>query len=154
MPNLLVVNLHGLINVPARTVTALEELGVTRKFSATVVPSDESTSGVLRRCKDYVAWAEIDTELLTLLLTRCGKVSQRRRLDEASLKSIGFKDYGELASRIMENDGRLSSISGILPFFRLKSPAGGFKRSTRRQFGEGGVLGANPDLVGIVRRMV
>jgi large subunit ribosomal protein L30 len=154
MAKILVVNLHGLINVPGRTRTALGELGVTKRFSATVVPGDESTAGVLRRCKDYVAWAEIDKELLTLLLTQRGRVSERRMLDEASLKSIGFKDYGQLASRIIEGNSRLSSIKGILPFFKLKPPAGGFKRSTRRQFREGGVLGANPELPGIIRRMV
>jgi large subunit ribosomal protein L30 len=154
MAKLLVVNFHGLINVPMRTRTALEELGVTRKFSATVVPDDDSTAGVLRRCKDYVAWAEIDKELLTLLLTRNGRLSQRRRLDEASLKSLGFKDYGELASKIIEDGKRLSSVEGILPFFRLRPPVGGFKRSTRRQFGEGGVLGANPELPGLIRRMI
>jgi len=154
MAKILVVNLHGLINVPGGTRTALQELGVTRKFSATVVPGDDSTAGVLRRCKDYVAWAEIDEELLTLLLTRSGRLSQRRRLDEASLKSMGFKDYAELASKIIENGNRLSSVRGVLPFFRLKSPVGGFKRSTRRQFREGGILGANPELPGLVRRMV
>ncbi len=154
MAKLLVVNLHGLINVPGRTRTALEGFGITKKFSATVVPDDETTVGSLKRCKDYVAWGELDEETMTFLLTQRGRVSQRRRLDEASLKSLGFKTYKALAASVIGGTQRLSSMDGILPYFTLAPPKGGFKRSTRRQFREGGTLGANSEILAIVRRMV
>ena len=48
----------------------------------------------------------------------------------------------------------LSSVSGVKPFFGLSPPRGGLKRSSRRQFREGGVLGENPKLPEIVRRMI
>jgi large subunit ribosomal protein L30 len=153
MTKLLVVNLHGLINVPGRTRNAIQGLGITKKFSATVVPDDESTIGTLKRCKDYLAWSEIDQETLLALIKRRARVSQRKRLDEPSLESLGFKDYESLASKIIAGDGRLSSVKGILPYFNLAPPKGGFKRSTRRQFREGGTLGFNTELVSIVRRM-
>ena len=154
MTKLLVINLHGLINVPGTTRTALQGLGITKKFSATVVGGDPSTIGTLKRCKDYVAWSEIDGETLTTLLMRRGKVSQRRKLDEKSLNTLGFKDYSEFASKIIEGDERLSSQKGIIPYFNLTPPKGGFKRSTRRQFREGGTLGRNDELLTIVRRMI
>jgi large subunit ribosomal protein L30 len=154
MTKFLVINLHGLINVPGRTRLALEGLGITKKFSATVVGDDESTMGTLKRCKDYVAWSKVDAETLESLLSQRGKVSQRKKLDESSLKSLGFKDYKQLASKIIEGDQRLSSVKGMLPYFTLGPPKGGFKRSTRRQFKEGGTLGLNEELLGVIRRMV
>jgi len=154
MAKLLVVNLHGMINVPGRTRTALEGLGITKKFSATVVSDDESTVGALKRCKDYIAWSEVDEATLLSLLKQKARISQRKRLDEGSLRSIGFEDYESLASKIIAGGGRLSSVKGMLPYFNLNPPKGGFKRSTRRQFREGGTLGFNTELLGIVGRMV
>ena len=49
---------------------------------------------------------------------------------------------------------RLSAVKGLRPFFNLSPPRGGFKVSTRRKFGEGGVLGMNPKLPELVRRMI
>ena len=71
-------------------------------------------------------------------------VSERKRLDESALGGLGFKDYEELSAKIMAEGGRLSSIEGIRPFFTLSPPKGGFKRSTRRQYGEGGVARLQP----------
>jgi large subunit ribosomal protein L30 len=153
MKSILVVNLHGLINVPEGKIRALRELHVERRFSAAVIKDSPSMMGLLKLCKDYVAWSPIEKDLLTLLLRERGRVSKRRRLDEGALKSLGFKDHAKLTSKIMK-DGALSSMEGLKPFFTLSSPKGGFKRSTRRQYAEGGVLGRNPDLPELVRRMI
>ncbi len=97
MPNLLVVNLHGLINVPMGTRRAIEELCIDKRFSATVVPDDPTTVGTLKLCKDYVAWGPVDRELLTSLLKQRAKVSMRKKLDSAALKSLGYNlKYEEL----------------------------------------------------------
>ena len=56
MGSILAINLHGQINVPGRMKGAMRQLGVERRFSATVVPDDASTVGSLRLCKDYLAW--------------------------------------------------------------------------------------------------
>lgn len=154
MGSILAINLHGQINVPGRMKGAMRALGVERRFSATVVPDDDSTVGSLRLCKDYLAWAPLDRELLVSLLRSRAMVSERKRLDESALGELGFKDYDELSGKIMAEGARLSSIEGLRPFFTLSPPKGGFKRSTRRQYGEGGVLGANPKLGEIVRRMI
>ena len=156
MGKILVVNLHGLINVPTATRQTLIELGVGRRFAAAVVGDDPSSKGAVRSCKDYVAWAPIDQELLTALLQSRGRVSNSRSLDSEALKAMGFKSHAELAKAIIgsEGSGRLSSVKGLKPFFGLSPPKGGFKRSSRKQFKEGGILGENPKLPEIVRRMI
>ncbi len=150
---LLVVNLHGQINSAKAVRQALNELWVAKKFSATVVTDDPTTVGMLRLCKDYIAWAPVDEGLLGDLLKKRGMVSTNRSLDQGSLKQLGFKNHEELASKMTKEKLRLSAIEGILPFFRLAPPRGGFRLSMRRQSTEKGLLGRNPQLEGIVRRM-
>jgi len=150
----LVVNLHGKINSSAPVRKALEELRVERKFTATVVPDDPSTAGMLGLCKDYVAWTPLDSELLTTLLEKRGMVSESRRLGDEALARLGFKEHRELAEKILKENARLSSVKGVRPFFRLSPPRGGFKASLRRQYTEKGVMGRNPKLPEIVRRMI
>jgi len=151
---LLVVNLHGQINVRREVRSALRELRVDRRFSATVVRDDPSTLGLLDLSRDFVAWAPLDKELLASLLESRGKVSERKKLDGDELHELGFKGTEELASKMMEGEMRLSAVKGLRPFFNLSPPRGGFKVSTRRKFGEGGVLGMNPKLPELVRRMI
>jgi len=154
MAKILVVNLHGMIGVPRATKEALAEMGVGRRFAATVVGDDPVDRGALALCKDYVAWAPVDSALLAELLKSRGRVSNAKALDEKALKGLGVKTHAELADKIIKGDSRLSSVKGLKPFFGLSPPRGGFKRSSRRQFGEGGILGENPQLPEIVRRML
>jgi large subunit ribosomal protein L30 len=154
MTNLLVVNLHGLINTPSQCRTTLIELGIGKRFAATIVRDDATTLGALKLVKEYVAWCPVDETLLGSLLENRGRVSGTRRLDSEALKSLGYKDHAELASKMIKQEWTLSSISGVKPFFGLSPPRGGLKRSSRRQFREGGVLGENPKLADIVKRMI
>lgn len=154
MSLLLVLNLHGAINSSGPVRKALEELKVVRRFSASVVPGDPSTVGTLKLCKDHVAWAPIDVDLLATLLKKRGMLSATKALDSASLKKMGYKDHEELAAKMIKGEMRLSAVEGLRPFFRLAPPKGGFKRSMRRQSSEKGLLGNNPQLGELVRRMV
>jgi large subunit ribosomal protein L30 len=151
---LLVVNLHGSINSSAPVRKALNELWVAKKFSASIVADDAPTVGMLRLCKDYVAWTPLEEGLLTELLAKRGMVSAAKALDQATLKELGFKKAEDLAAKMLKDQTRLSAVEGILPYFRLAPPRGGFKRSLRRQFTEKGLLGSNPKLDEIVRRMI
>ncbi len=156
MGKLLVVNLHGLINVPRGTRETLIQLGIGKRFSAAVVGDDPVSKGSVHLCKDYVAWAPLDADLLTSILKSRGRVSNSKALDDGALKAMGFKTHADLAQAIIkaEDTDRLSSIKGLKPFFGLSPPKGGFRRSSRRQFREGGILGENPQLPEIVRRML
>ncbi|HYC11393.1 MAG TPA: hypothetical protein VEC02_01875 [Nitrososphaerales archaeon] len=151
---LLVVNLHGKINSSTPVRKALCELKVERKFSASLVPDDPATLGTLKLCKDYVAWAPTDAKLIAVLLEKRGMVSERARLDAHALTGMGFKKHQELADKMLKEQLRLSQVQGVRPFFRLSPPRGGFRVSLRKQFSEKGMLGSNPKLPDIVRRMV
>lgn len=151
---ILVVNLHGAINTSSGVRKALTELWVAKKFSASVVTDDTPTVGMLKLCKDYIAWVPVDEALLTDLLKKRGMVSTTKTLDQAALKQMGYKKPEELAAKMLKDQVRLSAVDGMLPFFRLAPPRGGFRRSLRRQYTEKGLLGNNPKLEEIVRRML
>lgn len=151
---ILVLNLHGKINSSVPVRKALRELRVERKFTATVVPDDPSTAGMLSLCKHYLAWCPVDPELLTTLLEKRGMASESKRLGGEALARLGFKKHRDLAEKILKGNERLSALKGVRPFFRLSPPRGGFKASLRRQYTERGTLGRNPKLPEIVRRMV
>jgi len=119
-----------------------------------VVTDDPPTLGMLRLCKDYVAWCPVDEGLLTDLLRKRGMVSGTRSLDAATLKELGCKRHEDLAAKMVKEQVRLSALDGVLPYFRLAPPKGGFKMSLRRQATERGLLGNNPKLDAIVRRMI
>lgn len=151
---ILVVNLHGKINSSGPVRKALAELKAERKFSASVVTDDASTVGMLKLCKDYVAWSPIDEGLLAQLLEKRGMVSTSARLDKAALSKMGFKKHQDLAAKMVKDQTRLSAVSGVLPFFRLAPPRGGFRESLRRQATEKGLMGRNPKLPELVGRML
>jgi len=151
---LLVVNLHGKINSTRATRRALGEMKVERKFTASVLSDDGPTVGMLKSCKDFLAWGPLEKETLATLLERKGMVSERKHMGPEALAELGAKSYEELAGRMLDQSLRLSALKGVRPFFRLSPPRGGFKKSLRRQSSDGGVLGRNPNLAEIVRRMV
>jgi large subunit ribosomal protein L30 len=154
MTTLLVVNLHGLINTPSEARTTLIELGIGKRFAATVVVDDPSTVGALHLCKEYVAWSKIDAETLGSLLKARGRISNSKTLDGETLKAMGYQDHLELASKMIKEGSTLSAVGGLKPYMGLSPPRGGFKRSSRRQFRQGGILGENPTLPDLVRRMM
>jgi large subunit ribosomal protein L30 len=151
---ILVVNLHGAINSSSQVRKALGELKAVRRFTGSVTTDDESTKGMLKLCKDYVAWCPLDAPLLARLLKERGMVSSTKKLDGAALKELGYGSAEEMADMMLKKELRLNQVKGVLPYLRLAPPKGGFKRSMRRQASDGGLLGSNPGLPEIVGRMV
>jgi large subunit ribosomal protein L30 len=154
MGMMLVVNLHGKINSSDAVRRALGELKVERKFTATLVPDDVDTMGMLKLCKDYIAWCPAEKGLLSELLEKRGMATESRRLDADALKGMGFKTHAELAERVLSGGARLTTMPGIRPFFRLSPPKKGFNASLRRQASEKGMLGSNSKLAETIRRMI
>ena len=77
-----------------------------------MVVDDPSTVGTLHLCKDYVAWSKLDADLLGSLLKARGRVSNSRTLDEESLKSLGYKDHSDLASKMIKDGSNALGHTG------------------------------------------
>ena len=152
---LLVVRMRGTVNVPYWALTTLKNLYLNKKFSATLVPETTNYLGMLRKINQWVAWSKADSDIIKTLIEKRGKKKSPtlESKDENKSKS-DYKGIDELVEVIVNDKIKFSDQSNIKPWFSLNPPKGGFKKNTKRQFSDGGILGNNKELLEIVKKMV
>ncbi|HEY8140984.1 MAG TPA: 50S ribosomal protein L30 [Nitrososphaera sp.] len=149
----LVVRIKGTVNIPAWAKMTLDGLNLDRRFRATVVPDSPEYVGMLKKVKDIVAWTKADSGIVKELLEKRGRKTGYKPLTKADLPKE-YKSIDDFAAAIAENKVSMSKIDGIKPWFALGPPKGGFKRKTKTQYTQHGVLGNDDALVEIVKRML
>lgn len=152
---LLVVRMRGTVNVPYWALTTLRNLYLNKKFSATLVPETTNYLGMLRKISQWVAWSKADSDIIKILIEKRGKKKNPtlESKNENKTKS-DYKGIDELVDVIVNDKIKFSDQNNIKPWFSLNPPQGGFKRNTKKQFSDGGILGNNKELPEIVKRMV
>lgn len=150
----LVVRIRGQADVPHWATNTLKLLKLDKKFRATIIPAKENTLGMLNKIKHYISWQEIDISTTKELLDKKGRKSGYKKITTEDLSEIGFKTIDELASSLTEGKSSLSKLKPLKPWFALAPPRHGFKRSTKKLYGQKGVLGHNKELVTLVKRMM
>lgn len=151
----LVVRMRGTVNVPFWALTTLKNLYLNKKFSATLVTETSDYLGMLRKINQWVAWSKADSEIVKTLIEKRGK-KKTPKLDtqKESGRKDEYKGIDELVDVIVNDKIKFSDQNNIKPWFSLNPPKGGFKRKSKKQFSDGGILGNNKDLLEIVKRMV
>jgi large subunit ribosomal protein L30 len=149
----LVVRIKGTVNIPEWAKRTLDGLNLDKRFRATIVPENPEYLGMLRRVKEVVAWTKADAAIVTELLEKRGRKTGYKPLTGSDLPKE-YKSIGDLASAIAENKVAMSKLEGIKPWFALGPPKGGFKRKTKTQYSQAGILGDDSELVEIVKRML
>ena len=150
----LVVRIKGQADVPHWATTTLKLLKLEKKYRATILPAKENTLGMLNKVKHYVSWQEIDSALAKELLDKKGRKSGYKKISAADLSETDYKTIDELANALAEGKTSLSKLKPLKPWFALSPPRHGFKRSTKRMYGQKGVLGQNKELDTLVRNMI
>jgi large subunit ribosomal protein L30 len=150
----LVVRMHGQINVPHWAKNTMNLLKLEKKFRATIIPAKDNTLGMLDRVKHYISWQEADANIAKELFNKKGRKDGYQKITNDDLTKLGFKTLDDLAASIIEGKTSMNKIKPIKPWFALSPPRRGFKRSTRKTYGEGGILGQNKELTELVRRMI
>lgn len=147
----LAVRLRGTVGDPPDVERTMESLRLQRVFQARLLKSDPSTGGMLRSVKHLVAWGEPSPAVLErLFLKRAERDNGPRGLDEVFVKArFGKETLADLAKSVVAGEVELSDLwrAGLKPRFRLHPPRGGFRRSTRRAFTDGGELGYRGDAI-------
>lgn len=149
----LVVRIRGTVNIPHWANNTLDNLNLDKRFRATVIPENPESLGMLRKVKEMVAWTSADATIIKELLEKRGKKTGFKPITNSDLPE-GYKTIEELASAIADNKITLSKIRSIKPWFALNSPRGGFKRKTKTQYSQDGILGEDKGLADIVKRML
>ena len=150
----LVVRMKGTINVPHWANTTLDLLHLDKRFRATIIPEKENTKGMLNKIKHYVSWQEVDVPTAKELLEKKARKEGYEKLTAEDILKLGFKSSDDLAKSLVEGTAMLSKLKPLKPWFALAPPKGGFKRSTKRTYGEGGILGNHKELLTQVRLMI
>jgi len=150
----LVLRIKGQADVPYWATTTMKLLNLEKKFRATILPAKENTLGMLKKIQHYVSWQEIDISITKELLDKKGRKAGYKKITSEDLSEIGFKTMDELASSLTESKSTLSKLKPLKPWFAMAPPKHGFKRSTKKLYGQKGVLGHNKELITIVRRMM
>ena len=150
----LVVRIKGQPDVPHWAKTTLNLLKLEKKYRATIIPAKENTLGMLNKVKHYISWIEVDADLTKELLDKKARKSGYQKVTIEDLKELGFSSIDELASALADGKTSLSKLKPLKPWFALAPPRHGFKRSTKRMYGQKGILGKNKDLGTLVRNMI
>ncbi len=139
--------------MPSSVTSTLIYLNLTKKYRATLIPENPQSLGMLRKVKELVAWTSADPSIVKELLEKKGRIAGFEPVSDSDLPKE-YDGIEALAAAISENRLSLSQIRNIKPWFALSPPRGGFKRKTKNQYNEGGILGEDKELVDIVRRML
>ncbi len=150
----LVLRIRGQADIPYWATTTLKLLKLDKKFRATILPAKDNTLGMLKKIQHYISWQEIDISTTKELLDKKGRKAGYKKITSEDLSEIGFKTMDELASSLTEGKSTLSKLKPLKPWFALAPPKQGFKRSTKKLYGQKGVLGHNKELNTLVRRMM
>ena len=150
----LVVRMRGTVNVPHWARTTLDLLHLDKKFRATIVPAKDNTKGVLDKIKHYVSWQELDVSTTKELLEKKARKGGYQKITAEDVTKLGFKNTDDLAKSLVEGTISLSKLKPLKPWFALAPPKNGFKRNTKKMYGEGGILGNHKELLAQVRKMM
>jgi len=148
----LVVRIKGTVNIPYWANSTLEYLNLGKKFNATIVPETKQTLGMLRKVKEIVAWCSADTETVVELLSKRVMGRGNKPISKEDLPE-NYTNLEALAKDLAEDKIGISKVN-FRPWFALSPPRGGFKKSTKKQYTQDGILGEDKDLISLVQRMI
>lgn len=150
----LVVRMRGTVNVPHWARTTLDLLHLDKKFRATIIPAKDNTKGMLDKIKHYASWQELDVSTTKELLEKKARKGGYQKITADDIAKLGFKNADELAKSLVDGKISLSKLKPLKPWFALSPPKNGFKRNTKKMYGEGGILGNHKELLAQVRKMM
>ena len=147
----LVIRIKGQADVPYWANTTLNLLKLEKKYRATILPVKENTEGMLRKVQHFVSWQEIDLPTTKELLDKKGRRAGYKKITSEDISKAGFKTIDELAISLSEGKTSMTKLKPLKPCFALSPPKQGFKRSTKRLYGQKGILGHNKELTTLVK---
>ena len=132
----LVIRIKGQADVPHWANTTLNLLKLEKKYRAIILPVKENTEGMLRKVQHFVSWQEIDLPSTKELLDKKGRRTGYKKITSEDISKAGFKTIDELATSLSEGKTSMTKLKPLKPWFALSPPKHGFKRSTKRLYGQ------------------
>jgi len=141
------VQVRGTVNTRGDIKDTLKMLRLHHINHCVLIPDTPAYIGMIRKVKDYIAWGEINAEVLEELLRNRGRLTGNVRLTDAHIKENSqYADIGEFARALTEGTARMTDIPNLKPVLRLHPPRKGHK-TTKRTFQQGGTLGYHGEAI-------
>lgn len=136
-----IVQVRGVVKTPREIKDTLKMLRLHHINHCVLVPDTPAYLGMIRKVKDFVAYGEVDAEMLAEILRTRGRLTGNVRLTDEYVKDNSqFADIDELARALCSGDVAMTAVSGLKPVMRLHPPRKGH-RSIKRTYQQGGALG-------------
>ncbi|MCX6777438.1 MAG: 50S ribosomal protein L30 [Candidatus Micrarchaeota archaeon] len=148
---LAVIRIRGNTGIRGSMKDTMRMLRLTRVNHCTLFEATAQNLGMIKKCKDYVTWGEVDKATLSKLLEKRGRIGQRK-LDGKDLEELKIKSFDELADAVLSGSLLLKN-SKIKQVFRLHPPRKGHK-STKEYFPRGSLGNRREKINEIIGRMV
>jgi large subunit ribosomal protein L30 len=147
------VRVRGALGMRGKILDTLSMLRINKVNHGVLIWGEKSFMGMLNKCKDYIAYGEIDEKTLVRLLRVRGKVEGQKVLTDEHIKNLtDYKDIKEFAKALL--DGKIQyrekDIFKIKPVFRLHPPRKGHRGTIKKHYAEGGTLGNVGDYINIM----
>jgi large subunit ribosomal protein L30 len=138
------VRIRGAPGMKRIILDTLKMLRMHKVNHGVLIWGDLSYMGMLKKCKDYIAYGEIDEKALLRLLRARGKVEGNKPLTDEHIKNLTkYKNLKEFSKGLLSGEiqYRTQDVNKIKPVFRLHPPRKGHRGTIKKHYKEGGTLG-------------
>jgi len=147
-----VVRVRSDADTPSDVDDTLDMLNLGQVNAFTVVPEEDTYTGMVQKVNDYVAYGEPDAATVALLLDERGETLEGGEVDDAYASDRGYGSLDELAEAVADGETTLRD-EGVNPTVRLHPPRKGHD-GIKQSYKQGGVLGNHGDDIDeLLRRM-
>ena len=138
------VRIRGAPGMRKTIMDTLKMLRMHKVNHGVLIWGEPSYMGMLQKCKDYIAYGEINEKTLLRLLRVRGKIEGNKPLTDEHIKNLtDYKDLKEFSKALLKGDihYKTSEVEKIKPVFRLHPPKKGHRGTIKKHYKEGGTLG-------------
>lgn len=138
------IRVRGAPGMKGKILDTIKMLRMHKVNHGVLLWGEKSAIGMLTKCKDYIAYGEIDEKTLVRLLRVRGRIEGNTPLTDEHVKNLTkYANIKELAKALFigEVQYKEKDIYKIKPVFRMHPPQKGFRGSIKKHYNEGGTLG-------------
>ena len=152
------VRIRGAPGMSGKILDTLKMLRMHKVNHGVLIWGVKSYWGMLNKCKDFIAYGEINEKTLLHLMRARGKIEGNKPLTEEYIKKLTkYKSMKELAKALLKGEIQYkdNDIYKVKPVFRLHPPRKGHRGSIKKHYGEGGSLGNVGEYINeIIHKMI
>ena len=148
---MLIIRIRGAPNMNYKIKDTLKMLRLHKTNHSVLKFADKSVMGMLKRAKDYIAYGEVDKDIvLKLLRTRALIRGNEPLTDKHIKKHSKFTTVKAFADALMKGEVELKDINDLKPVFRLHPPIGGHRGTIKKHYHSGGTLGNVGEFINVL----